>query len=31
LEDQKKGKSKLITRSKINIPQEALLSMIENN
>jgi len=29
LEAQKKGKSKLITRSKIAIPQEALLSMIE--
>ena len=31
LEAQKKGKSKLINRSKIAIPQEALLSMIENN
>jgi|SRR3989344_3052603 len=30
LEAQKKGKSKLINRSKIDIPQEALLSMIEN-
>ena len=30
LEAQKKGKSKLINRSKIAIPQEALLSMIEN-
>ena len=29
LEAQKKGKSKLISRSKISIPQEALLSMIE--
>ena len=29
LEAQKKGKSKLINRSKIAIPQEALLSMIE--
>jgi len=31
LEAQKKGKSKLISRSKINIPQEALLSMIESS
>lgn len=31
LEAQKKGKSKLIARSKINIPQEALLSMIEGS
>jgi GTP-binding protein LepA len=30
LEAQKKGKSKLIARSKINIPQEALISMIKN-
>jgi len=31
LEAQKKGKSKLISRSKIAIPQEALLSMIEGS
>lgn len=31
LEAQKKGKSKLIARSKISIPQEALLSMIEGS
>ena len=31
LEAQKKGKSKLINRSKITIPQEALLSMIESS
>ena len=31
LDAQKKGKSKLISHAKINIPQEALLSMIEEN
>ena len=31
LEAQKKGKSRMIAHAKINIPQEALLSMIENN
>jgi GTP-binding protein LepA len=31
LEAQKKGKSRMITQAKISIPQEALLSMIEEN
>ena len=31
LEAQKKGKSRMISAAKINIPQEALLSMIEEN
>ena len=31
LEAQKKGKSRLISHAKVNIPQEALLSMIEGN
>jgi GTP-binding protein LepA len=31
LEAQKKGKSRMIAQAKISIPQEALLSMIEEN
>ena len=31
LEAQKKGKSRMISQAKISIPQEALLSMIEEN